>query len=87
MRLQAIYKNIFCSYNKSMKITFDPHKDAINQCKHGVSLAEAEFFEWDSSIVGQDTRRDYGEELFIAFGYLRNRIYCVVFTDRDNDER
>ncbi|ENF5594807.1 BrnT family toxin [Salmonella enterica subsp. enterica serovar Newport] len=50
-------------------------------------MAEAESFEWESSIIGGDTRRDYGEERFIAFGYLNNRIYCVVFTDRDNDER
>lgn len=85
--MQAICKNIFCGYNKCMKITFDPYKDAINQHKHGISLAEAELFEWESSIVGLDTRRDYGEDRFIAFGYLNNRIYCVVFTDRDNDER
>lgn len=85
--MQAICKNIFCSYNKCMKITFDPNKDATNQRKHGVSLVEAEFFEWETSIVSVDMRHDYGEARFIAFGYLHNRIYCVVFTDRDNDER
>lgn len=70
-----------------MNITFDAGKDAINQQKHGVSLADAAYFEWDSSIVMADTRRDYGEERYIAFGYLNNRIYCVVFTDRAGDER
>lgn len=70
-----------------MKITFDTNKDSINQHKHGISLAEAEFFEWDSSIVGPNARHDYGEDRFIAFGYLHNRIYCVVFTDRGSNER
>ncbi|HBC7420864.1 BrnT family toxin [Serratia marcescens] len=70
-----------------MNITFDATKDAINQQKHGVSLADAAYFEWDSCITLNDTRRDYGEERYIAFGYLHDRIYCVVFTDRANNER
>lgn len=70
-----------------MNITFDTAKDAINQQKHGISLADAAYFEWDSSIAMADARRDYGEDRHIAFGYLHDRIYCVVFTDRANDER
>jgi len=30
-----------------MNITFDHNKDAINQTKHGISLADAEQIEWN----------------------------------------
>ena len=34
-----------------MNVTFDPAKDAANKAKHGVSLADAEAFEWGSAEV------------------------------------
>ncbi len=69
-----------------MNITFDPAKDLSNQRKHGVSLAEAEEFEWDDALVREDMRREYGERRMIALGYIDVRLYCMVYTDR-NDER
>lgn len=41
-------------------IAFDSAKDAANKGKHGVSLAEAEFAEWDAALTKQDERKDYG---------------------------
>lgn len=70
-----------------MEITFDPKKDLLNQQKHGVSLRAATDFEWDGSLIMRDDRKDYGEMRFIALGYIGNRIYCVVFTDKENGER
>jgi len=34
-----------------MDFEFDPAKDDINLEKHGVSLADAEGFEWESAVV------------------------------------
>ena len=39
-----------------MGIEFDPDKDAINQGKHGVTLALAEWFDMDTAMVTYDDR-------------------------------
>lgn len=44
-----------------MRVEFDAEKDAINQQKHGISLARAIDFDFDSAILDQDRRKDYGE--------------------------
>jgi len=41
-----------------MLIEFDPAKDAANLRKHGVSLAEAAVFEWDTARILADDRFD-----------------------------
>lgn len=69
-----------------MIVTFDTAKDLSNQRKHGVSLAAAEWFEWDEALVREDMRREYGERRMIALGYIDVRLYCMVYVDR-NDER
>lgn len=74
------------NYNKDMNITFDSAKDAINQAKHGISLADAADFEWGTAIVWPDTRRDYGEARMVALGYIGLRIMTMVFTDRPADQ-
>lgn len=65
-----------------LKLTFDPVKDAVNQAKHGVSLAEASAFEWAGALVWPDTRRQYGELRMVALGYIGLRIMAVVYVDR-----
>jgi uncharacterized DUF497 family protein len=70
-----------------MDITFDPVKDLSNQRKHGVSLAEAEGFEWNDALVREDMRREYDERRMIALGYIDVRLYCVVFVDRNSERR
>lgn len=54
-----------------MDYQFDPAKNTSNQDKHGVSLAEADLFEWESAIVGEDTRRAYAEPRFEAIRYAK----------------
>ena len=70
-----------------MALSFDPAKDEVNRAKHGVSLAEAELFEWESAVVFPDERLDYGEERAAAIGYIGQRLYVVVFTDRVEERR
>jgi uncharacterized protein (DUF4415 family) len=55
-----------------MKITFDPVKGVLNRQKHGVSLADADYFEWHTAVVWSDNRRDYGENRSVALGYMAN---------------
>ena len=39
-----------------MRFEFDPDKDAVNQAKHGVSLALAVELDWDAALVWVDDR-------------------------------
>lgn len=70
-----------------MDITYDPAKDRSNQQKHGVSLAEAAHIEWDTALEWRDDRYDYGEPRYIALGAIGDRLYCVVFVDREDNRR
>lgn len=70
-----------------MRITFDEGKDALNTSKHGLSLSEAAKLEWDDALIWHDTRRDYGEARMIALGAIGERLYCVVYVDREDVRR
>lgn len=65
-----------------MKILFDPAKDAANQAKHGISLAEARWMDWENALIQRDARRDYGEERRQGYARLAGRLYVAVFTLR-----
>jgi uncharacterized DUF497 family protein len=70
-----------------VKITFDPAKDDANRAKHGVSLAEARRLDWDELLAIPDDRRQYGEPRWIGYAPIGQRVYCVVFTDRNGERR
>jgi len=70
-----------------MQIEYDPAKDAINRDKHGISLADAVYFEWNTAHIERDMRHDYGEQRFKATGYLGTRLYRVVFCMRNTKTR
>ena len=65
-----------------MNCEFDPVKNESNIDKHGVSLAEAEAFEWDTAVVCEDTRKLYPETRFEAKGYIGDRLHVMVFCIR-----
>ncbi len=69
------------------EITFDPAKDVTNTAKHGVSLALASELEWADLMAQADTRRDYGEDRMIGYTPIGERVFCVVFMDRDDQRR
>jgi uncharacterized DUF497 family protein len=68
-------------------ITFDPLKDAINRIQHGVSLDLAREIAWDDAVLRVDERRDYGEVREIGVVPIRGRMFCVVFTLRNESRR
>lgn len=69
------------------EITFDPLKDSANRIRHGVSLELAKEIEWDHAELRVDGRRDYGEVREIAVVPIRGRMFCVVFTLRNETRR
>lgn len=70
-----------------MEIEFDADKDAANQAKHGVSLALAASLEWETLLAMEDRRKDYGECRMLGYALMGDRLYCVIFTDRENVRR
>jgi uncharacterized DUF497 family protein len=43
-----------------------------------------ENFDWSSSFIVEDVRKDYGERRFQALGFIDDLLYMVVFTPRNN---
>ena len=62
-----------------MHYEFDPVKDAMNIDKHGLSLADADGFEWEAAVVREDTRKRYAEPRFDAKGYIGDRLHVMVY--------
>lgn len=62
-----------------MHYEFDPAKDDGNLEKHGLSLADAEDFEWETAVVHEDIRKPYAETRFQTAGYIGNRLHVMVF--------
>lgn len=68
-----------------MQTEFDPGKDAINQQKHGVSLALANQIDWFEAVCFVDDRNDYDEVREIGLVVIEQRLYVVVFVQRGED--
>jgi uncharacterized protein len=66
-----------------MKTTYDPGKNELNEWKHGMSLTLAEAIDWSSVWCAPDNRKDYRELREIGYAVIGARLYCVVFTQRD----
>ena len=65
-----------------MRIEFDPVKDAINQTKHGISLALAAELDWEAALVWVDDRFRYNETRMIALASKTGILYYVAFVER-----
>lgn len=67
-----------------MEITYDPLKNKVNQLKHGIALSRAVDFEWDDAVFWRDERLEYGEVRYSGLGMIANRLYFIVFVERNN---
>ncbi len=64
-----------------MRVEFDPAKDAINQIKHGVSLALASELDWNAALAWVDDRFEYSETRMIALAPRTETLYYVAFVE------
>ena len=65
-----------------VSIEFDSAKNKANLAKHGIHMASAERFEFDTALAKPDTRRSYGEVRYVAIGYIEELLHVLVFTRR-----
>ncbi|MEI7669390.1 MAG: BrnT family toxin [Pseudomonadota bacterium] len=70
-----------------MNIEFDSNKNEVNIAKHGISLADAQNFIWETATVKIDARFEYGEARYKAQGFIGKRLYTLIFTLRDETYR
>lgn len=68
-----------------MAITFDPLKRALTLAERGLDFADAIDFFAGPLVENPDERFDYGEERFVAFGFLKDRMIVIVWTPRGAD--
>ena len=64
-----------------MAVTYTRSKDALNRKNHGISLRRASEFDFNSAKFALDDSQDYGEERWIALGFLGANLYVLVFTE------
>jgi hypothetical protein len=70
-----------------MAITFDPAKNARNIAERGLSFERVADLDWDTAVITEDTRRDYGEPRLRVMARLDGRLCAAVMTPRGEDLR
>ncbi len=65
-------------------ISFDPVKSQRNEMERGLPFTWVQAMEWDTSLIKEDRRKDYGERRFLAMGKIQGRLHAVVFTPRND---
>jgi uncharacterized DUF497 family protein len=68
-----------------MVITCDPIKRANTLTERGLDFADAQIVFAGVTLELEDTRRDYGEQRIICYGWLLGRMVVVGYTPRGAD--
>ena len=66
----------------SLDISFDPIKSLRNEAERGLPFSLVMSLEWESALIKEDTRKDYGERRFRVLGFIHGRLHGMVFTPR-----
>jgi hypothetical protein len=81
-------QKIYVDTIKPAEIIFDPAKNDANVRERGLpfSLVRDEF-DWATALIGEDTRKDYGERRCEALGFVGRRLHVVVYAPAANSVR
>ena len=66
--------------------TWDEAKRRSNLAKHGVDLALAAQFDWNSATFEEDDSEDYGEQRELATGWIGTVMYVYAYTLRGEED-
>ena len=67
-----------------MAFEWDPEKAAENLRLHGIAFEDATHIFDGPTVEAADTREDYGEDRFLAFGVVQGIELAVVYTERED---
>jgi uncharacterized protein len=70
-----------------MLFEWDEAKRKRNLAKHGVDFVLVADMDWENAIRIKDERRLYGEDRYSATGYIGDRLYVCVYTERGLNRR
>ena len=70
-----------------MAFEWDQAKARINLAKHGVAFEAAARFDFDTAVIFDDMRTDYGELRQITIGFIGERLHVMAFTRRGEKTR
>ena len=71
-----------------MDFEWDDAKDQSNRAKHGLSFEEAKSIFADPDVlILHASREEDGEDRLKAIGSIHERLFVVVFTERDQVKR
>lgn len=65
-----------------MAITFDPAKNERTIAERGLPFERLADLEWDTAVMREDDRRDYGETRLRVLALLHGRLHAVVVSPR-----
>ena len=67
-----------------MNLSFDSVKNERNILIRGLDFSLVVDFDWSTALINEDVRKSYGENRYVAIGFIRGRIFVVIFTPREN---
>lgn len=68
-----------------MRFEWDDNKNRSNIDKHGIDFADAVDIFNHPFLTAMDEREDYGEDRWIAVGWIHTLLGVVVYTERHDD--
>jgi hypothetical protein len=70
-----------------MDVEYDPAKNAWNIKEGKLAFDRAGALDWTTAFIHPDSRMDYGEQRWIALGFLDGRLHVLVFKETDTGIR
>ena len=67
-----------------MRVTFDPAKNARNVAERNLPFARVADLDWETAVLREDRRQDYGERRVLVAARLDRRLHLAVITMRDD---
>ncbi|MCG8491888.1 MAG: BrnT family toxin [Sneathiellales bacterium] len=63
---------------------FEWDEEKSQQClvERGFDFSIIAGFDFQTALIAEDTRKDYGERRFRAFGFIGKDLFAVAFTPR-----
>jgi uncharacterized DUF497 family protein len=70
-----------------VRITYDPAKREKTLRERGLDFKEAKAVFAGRTLTIEDRRQDYGEDRYLTFGHLCERVVAIVWTPRGSARR
>ncbi len=62
-----------------MQYEWDENKRIANIVRHKVDFVSVVDFQWDTALETVDDRFDYGEERWVALGFIGKKLHVLVY--------